>query len=75
MIISELIDILQKHNSNLMVVISGYGGGVTEVKGVQTIDVLPNYSTAWYYGEHEPTQLLSDKDKTEHVLQIKGLRH
>lgn len=53
--VRELIEELKKLNPNLMVVVDGYEGGVSELKtvGETTIRLNANDETDWWYGRHE----------------------
>lgn len=51
--VKELIKELEKLNPELIVVVDGYEGGVTELEvcGETTIEL--NKNNQWWYGEHE----------------------
>jgi hypothetical protein len=51
--VKELIERLQQLDPELMVVRSGYEGGVSEVKNVDIEPIALHVNTPWYYGEHE----------------------
>jgi hypothetical protein len=53
MTIKELIQELSKHDENLTVSINGYEGGVTDKFIIKKNEVLLNFNTEWYLGEHE----------------------
>lgn len=55
MTVQELIEELQAFPSHLLVVRSGYEGGVEGVSGASITKLLLNQNTAWYYGPHETT--------------------
>jgi len=48
-----LIEELQKCDPDMMVVVSGYEGGVDELSKIKRIEVALNVNTDWYYGKHE----------------------
>jgi len=60
--VKELIETLSQMDSELMVVVAGYEGGVDEMDKYELCDVELNVNTEWYYGKHEA---LSDKDTLE----------
>jgi hypothetical protein len=51
--VKELIEKLQKYDSEQMVVIYGYEGGYDEVDKINEIKLKLNVNKAWYYGKHE----------------------
>jgi hypothetical protein len=51
--VKELITQLQAFDPELMVVVSGYEGGVNEVTQTESVTVALNVNTSWYYGSHE----------------------
>ena len=51
--VKELIEKLQEYDPELMVIRSGYEGGVAEVKHAEFVTIALNVNTSWYYGEHE----------------------
>jgi hypothetical protein len=53
MLISELIQQLEKLDGNLPVIRAGYEGGVDDVVDVSLVTIAKNANTAWYYGKHE----------------------
>jgi len=60
MTVKELMEILSKVDPNLMVVVSGYEGGVTEPGEVKIKTAALNVNKEWYYGEHE---IVENKDE------------
>jgi hypothetical protein len=58
--VKELIETLSQLDPELMVVRSGYEGGVNEIKKYKLCNIELNVNTEWYYGKHE---VLSNKDK------------
>ena len=58
--VKELIELLSQLDPELMVVRSGYEGGVNEIKKYKLCDIELNVNDEWYYGKHE---VLSNKDK------------
>jgi hypothetical protein len=51
--VKELINLLYQQNPEHEVFLSGYEGGVNEVKDIYPCKVLLNYNTVWYMGKHE----------------------
>lgn len=51
--VKQLIEALSTLDPELMVVRSGYEGGVTEVDYVSAVEVALNVNEEWYYGEHD----------------------
>ena len=51
--VKELIEKLQEFNPELMVVVSGYEGGVSEATQNELVTIALNVNTKWYYGEHD----------------------
>jgi hypothetical protein len=51
--VKDLIEALQKHDPELMVVRSGYEGGVSEVTSTEEIKIALKVHPEWYYGDHE----------------------
>jgi len=58
--VKELIEKLSQLDPELMVVRSGYEGGVDEVTDYGLCDIELNVNDEWYYGKHE---VLVKKDK------------
>jgi len=54
--VKQLIELLQKEDPNLMVVISGYEGGVDELEMINNISIKLNQNQKWYYGKHEEVE-------------------
>ena len=70
MIVKELIEKLQALDPNLMVVRSGYEGGVNEVDELGVIEIALDVNDEWYYGSHEP---VSDLDTYEGFKKAKAV--
>lgn len=51
--VQQLIKKLEKLDPKAMVVVSGYEGGVNEVKSVSPVTIDLNVNDEWYYGKHE----------------------
>jgi preprotein translocase subunit YajC len=51
--VKELIEKLQEYDPELMVIRSGYEGGVAKVTHAEFVTIALNVNTSWYYGEHE----------------------
>ena len=58
--VKELIEKLSQLDSELMVVVHGYEGGVNEVSDYDLCNIELNVNSVWYYGKHE---LLANGDK------------
>jgi hypothetical protein len=58
MIIKELIEKLQKLDSNLPVLVNGYEGGCNDIKDLTEIQVIRDVNLEWYYGAHEKVESL-----------------
>ena len=58
--VKELIEKLSQLDPELMVVRSGYEGGVDEVTDYGLCDIELNVNDEWYYGKHE---VLEKRDK------------
>jgi hypothetical protein len=67
--VKELIEELQKHDSEKMVVVAGYEGGYDEISGAGEIRLKLNAHTEWYYGKHEQ----DDKGECD-AISIRGRR-
>ena len=70
--VKQLIEVLSKMDSELMVVVHGYEGGVNEVGSCNLCDIELNLNTAWYYGKHE-TLLNNDKPTNIDSTIVKGV--
>jgi len=53
--VKQLIEELQKHDPETMVVVSGYEDGVDEVSIVSKVSIKLNAFNEWYYGKHDIT--------------------
>ena len=51
--VKELIEKLQRYDSETMIVVNGYEGGYDEIEEVKEIKLKLNVNEAWYYGKHE----------------------
>ena len=60
--VKELIELLSQLDPELMVVRSGYEGGVNEVTDYGLCNIWLNANNEWYYGRHET---LSDNQLEE----------
>ena len=69
--VRELKVALSELDENLMLVVSGYEGGVTEVERIAPVKLLLNAHEAWYYGEHE----VDNEDGDAKAICIVGNRH
>ena len=72
--VKELIEKLSQLDPELMVVRSGYEGGVDEVTDYGLCDIELNVNDEWYYGKHET---LSDNElkkvKDRNLTIVKGV--
>ena len=71
--VKELIEALSQLDPELMVVRSGYEGGVNEIKKIKIYDIELNVNTEWYYGKHE-VLLEGDKPTNKDSTIVKGVR-
>jgi len=71
--VKELIELLSQMDPELMVVRSGYEGGVNEIKKIKIYDIELNVNTEWYYGKHE-VLLEGDKPTNKDSTIVKGVR-
>lgn len=62
--VKDLIIELQKLNPELMVVVDGYEGGVSELKIVGEITVELNKNNEWWWGEHDECDPNNDEAVT-----------
>ena len=53
MLVEELIAELQQYDPKLLVITSGYEGGLKEITGTGLNKIALNVNDEWYYGEHE----------------------
>jgi hypothetical protein len=58
--IKELIEKLQTYDPNTQVMIHGYEGGYSIVGDIKEDDVVLDYYTEWYYGNHESKSIAHD---------------
>jgi len=71
--VKELIETLSQLDSELMVVVAGYEGGVDEMDKYELCDVELNVNTEWYYGKHEILEN-GEKPKKKDSTIVKGVR-
>jgi len=64
---------LSQLDSELMVVVAGYEGGVDEMDKYELCDVELNVNTEWYYGKHEILEK-GEKPKKKDSTIVKGVR-
>ena len=72
--VKKLIELLSQMDSELMVVVAGYEGGVDEVSRYELCNIWLNANDEWYYGKHESLsddQLVEVKDRNLTI--IKGV--
>ena len=58
--VKQLIEELQKHDPEMIVVVRGYEDGVNEASTSTKTKIKLNVFSEWYYGKHEVTY--SDAD-------------
>lgn len=68
--VKELIEKLNKLDPELMVVLSGYEGGVREATMVGDGTIALNVHDEWYYGPHDFVAMESDHQGAERVKAI-----
>ena len=71
--VKELIETLSQLDSELMVVVAGYEGGVNEVDTYGLCDIELNVNDEWYYGKHEMLAE-GDKPRNKDSTIVKGVR-
>ena len=71
--VKELIEELSQLDPELMVVRSGYEGGVDEVTDYGLCDIELNVNDEWYYGKHEMLAE-GDKPRNKDSTIVKGVR-
>ena len=70
--VKELIEVLSQLDPELMVVRSGYEGGVDEVTDYGLCDIELNVNDEWYYGKHEVLEK-RDKPRNKDSTIVKGV--
>lgn len=65
--VKQLIEKLSHLDPEMMVVISGYEGGVDEASSIDEIKIKLDTNDAWYYGAHEVV------DHDESIFDCKGI--
>ena len=58
--VKQLIEKLSAYDPEMMVIVSGYEGGVNEAEYAADVKIKLNVYTEWYYGKHDVTY--SDAD-------------
>lgn len=66
----ELIELLKTYDPETMVMMLGYEGGYNDVTDVKNDDVILNYHTEWYYGNHESSSLTNGEVDKETIKAI-----
>jgi hypothetical protein len=64
--VKDLIEALQTYDQDLMVIRSGYEGGVEEVSNVELEVIALNVNEEWYYGSHETIADLESNEYPSH---------
>jgi len=70
--VKKLIELLSQMDSELMVVVAGYEGGVDEMDKYELCDV-ELINTEWYYGKHEILEKGEEPKKKDSTI-VKGIR-
>ena len=75
--VEELIKRLSECDPNLLVVVSGYEGGETEVVSTKGIRLTPNSATGWWEGEFETADRwnVADGEKIIPAVKVEGKKH
>jgi hypothetical protein len=71
--VKQLIEELQKHNPDDLVVVNGYEGGVSEVKTLEKMVIALDVHDQWYYGAHEEIFDEYDKEKYAQKTQAEAI--
>jgi hypothetical protein len=71
--VKELIEKLQEFDPEMMVVHSGYEGGMAEVKDATEVLLALNVNTEWYYGEHDSVDDTTDWPEHKHAQAVELL--
>jgi hypothetical protein len=68
--IKELIELLEKEDSEKRVIISGYEGGYNDIQEIAPIKIILNYNDnkRWWYGDHEELSDLYHNRKGKEVV-------
>ena len=64
--VKDLIEALQTYDQDLMVIRSGYEGGVEEITTAELEVIALNVHEEWYYGSHETIDDLESKEYSGH---------
>jgi len=67
MLVEELIAQLQQYDPKLLVITSGYEGGLKEITGTGLNKIALNVNTEWYYGEHESVDDFGYRDLSSYT--------
>ena len=71
MTVNELIEALQLlDNKEAYVVISGYEGGLEDVKGIDTIKMKMNVHNVWYYGPHKELDFIESDSASTNAYKL-----
>ena len=65
--VKQLIEKLSAYDPEMMVIVSGYEGGVNEVEYAADVKIKLNVYTEWYYGKHEVTDRDDDQFDCEAI--------
>jgi hypothetical protein len=68
--VKDLIAQLQTYDPDLMVVVSGYEGGVEECQSVSEHTIALNCNEDWYYGPHEMVVEYAQHEGKERVQAV-----
>ena len=68
--VKDLIAQLQTYDPDLMVVVSGYEGGVEEAGHTSEHTIALNVNESWYYGPHEMIDKYDQHEGHERVQAV-----
>jgi hypothetical protein len=66
--VKQLIEELEKHDPEMIVVRRGYEGGLEEVSATNKTKIKLNVFDEWYYGSHDSVSMDSDSFDCEAVF-------
>ena len=67
MLVEGLIAELQQYDPKLLVITSGYEGGLKEITGTGINRIALNVNSEWYYGKHESVDGFGYRDLSNHT--------
>lgn len=68
--VKELIELLQNHDQDATVVVSGYEGGYDTASRTEAFPLVENYYTFRWMGKHENADVILDlyKEDVKHTV-------